>query len=283
MLRMGLFRVDNLDADFTIETNNLEAEYSLNSPETFACSFELFASGTTWGSIDGELSNQIDLWEILQSKADTVTVESLSDTVTNNYNDLDGRISSDHSEITNIALTIQSYGDIVSYNAADFATAAQGALADTAVQSITTGTTNGTILVDGTAVSVYGLGSAAYTNSTAYATSIQGGLADSAIQPNDNISELNNDAGYITSSSLPTVNNGTLTIQVNGSDIATFTANQSGDTTANITITGVQWGNITGTLSDQTDLQNALNIKVTNNATGNQAIALGQSSKGCAV
>lgn len=40
--------------------------------------------------------------------------------------------------------------------------------ADTAVQSVTTGTTNGTIKVDGTPVSVYGLGSAAYTDSTAY-------------------------------------------------------------------------------------------------------------------
>lgn len=40
--------------------------------------------------------------------------------------------------------------------------------ADSAVQSVTTGTTNGTISVDGTDVSVYGLGSAAYTASTAY-------------------------------------------------------------------------------------------------------------------
>lgn len=41
--------------------------------------------------------------------------------------------------------------------------------------------------------------------------------------------------GYITSSSLPTVNNGTLTIQRNGTTVATFTANQAGNTTANIT------------------------------------------------
>ena len=223
--------MDNFDADFIIETNNLEAEYSVNPSEGFACSFELFASGTTWGNIDGELSNQTDLWEVLQSKADTLTVETLSETVTNNYNELDGRISSDHSEITDIALTIQSYGDIVTYDASDFA------------------------------------------------TSVQGGLADSAIQPNDNISKLNNDAGYITSSSLPTVNNGTLTIQVNGTDLATFKANQSTDVTADITIpNSAVWGNITGTLADQTDLQTELNKKPTNNATGSQSIALGSSS-----
>lgn len=59
--------------------------------------------------------------------------------------------------------------------AADFATAAQGAKADTAVQSVTlaSGTNNGTLklTVDGAStdnISVTGLGSAAYTNSDAY-------------------------------------------------------------------------------------------------------------------
>lgn len=51
-----------------------------------------------------------------------------------------------------------------------YATAAQGTKADSALQKadITTGTTNGTILVDGSAVAVKGLGSAAYTASSAY-------------------------------------------------------------------------------------------------------------------
>lgn len=39
---------------------------------------------------------------------------------------------------------------------------------ESAVQTVTTGTTNGTILVDGTAVSVFGLKSAAYQESTAF-------------------------------------------------------------------------------------------------------------------
>ena len=34
---------------------------------------------------------------------------------------------------------------------------------------------------------------------------------------------------------IPTVNNGTLTIQKNGTTVATFSANQSGNATANIT------------------------------------------------
>ncbi|MDR0967214.1 MAG: hypothetical protein LBL75_00040 [Rickettsiales bacterium] len=54
--------------------------------------------------------------------------------------------------------------------------------ADSAVQTIVTGTANGSIKVDGTDVSVAGLGSAAFTASTAYATSAQGALADTALQ-----------------------------------------------------------------------------------------------------
>ena len=58
-------------------------------------------------------------------------------------------------------------------------------LARGAVQTVANGTANGTILVDGEAVSVGGLGSAAYTNASAYATAAQGELADSAVQPDD--------------------------------------------------------------------------------------------------
>ena len=65
-------------------------------------------------------------------------------------------------------------------DAADYATAAQGALADSALQKadITTGSANGTISVDGSDVQVKGLGSAAYTETTAYATAAQGTKAD---------------------------------------------------------------------------------------------------------
>jgi hypothetical protein len=54
--------------------------------------------------------------------------------------------------------------------ASNYATAAQGAKADTALQaaSITTGSANGAIAVNGTDVAVKGLGSAAYTEATAY-------------------------------------------------------------------------------------------------------------------
>lgn len=63
-----------------------------------------------------------------------------------------------------------------------YATSAQGALADTALQKadITTGATQGTIAVEGTDVKVNGLGNAAYTDSADYATAAQGTKADEA-------------------------------------------------------------------------------------------------------
>ena len=127
--------MEDLAADFIIENNTpIEFDAEISEPEHFDCSFELYAAGTTWGSISGTLSNQTDLYNILTEQS--------------------GAIDSNHSEITALSLTIQSYGDIVTYNAADFATYAQGVLADT------------------------------------------------ALQPNDNISLLTNNTGYITSAAL---------------------------------------------------------------------------------
>ena len=77
---------------------------------------------------------------------------------------------------TNVA--VKGLGSAAYTNSTAYATAAQGALADSAVQSITEGTTPGAILVDSTSVPVHGLGSAAYTQSSAYATAAQGTKAD---------------------------------------------------------------------------------------------------------
>lgn len=52
--------------------------------------------------------------------------------------------------------------------ASNYATAAQGAKADSAVQTVAEGATDGTIAVDGTDVTVHGLKSAAYTDATDY-------------------------------------------------------------------------------------------------------------------
>lgn len=49
-------------------------------------------------------------------------------------------------------------------------------------------------------------------------------------------SDLTNDSGFITASSLPTVNDATFTITQNGTAVATFTANSSTNATAAITV-----------------------------------------------
>lgn len=459
-----------------MDVANITAEFELNTPEHFDCSFELFASGTVWGSIDGDINNQTDLINILNEKAnisyvdnsissitDSITtlagvvtdnynelsgqISDLSTTVDNNYQDLNNRLTTaegsilnltdivddNTDDITAIKNTINTYGDIVTYNAAYFATANQGIKADTALQpndniselvndvgyitsssvptvnnSLITIQKNGTTiesfnlnqstnetvnitvptqasdigaLPDSTTVAditttaqLNAINSGATSTNIGQITTNQNDIADindliplqastsnqladknfvnssiatntayfigtfnsvaeleaysgtltnndyafvattdavgntlydrykynadtqqwifeyelnnssftaqqwasinsgitsgdvtligTALQPNDNVSLLTNDAGYITSASLPTVNNGTLDIQVNGTSVGTFTANQSGNTTANIVVPdSATWGNITGTLSNQTDLQSALGDK----------------------
>lgn len=126
-------------------------------------------STVDWGEIAGTLSNQADLQSVLDGKSDTSHSHNVTD------------------------------------------------LTDT--------------LIDSPAddeVLAYDTGSASWKNQTAaeasLATAAQGALADTATQPGDNVSTLTNDAGYIT---------------------------------------GVAWGDVTGTLSAQTDLQSALDAKAT--------------------
>lgn len=88
--------------------------------------------------------------------------------------------------------------EVVRANGA-YATAAQGAKADSAVQTVATGGANGTIAVDGSDVAVKGLGTAAYKAEGDFATSAQGTKADSAVQSindaGDGLTLMN--AGYL--------------------------------------------------------------------------------------
>lgn len=72
------------------------------------------------------------------------------------------------------------------------------------------------------------------TNNTAGTTQIKNWQL---LDANGNIPEARlSSVGYAKASSIPTVNNGTLTIQKNGSTVQTFTANQSTAVTANIAV-----------------------------------------------
>lgn len=104
-----------------------------------------------------------------------------------------------------------------------------------------------------------------------FATSAQGALADTALQPNDNITELVNNAGYITSAGIGSAN---LTIQRNGVALGTFSANATEALTVNISVptTATEVGALpsTTTINDLTTSaqQNALNSGATTTNIG---------------
>lgn len=75
-------------------------------------------------------------------------------------------------------------------------------------------------------------------------------------------SDLQNDSGFITSSAIPAVNNGTLTIQKNGTTVQTFTANSSSNKTANIEVP-----------TKTSDLQNDSGF-ITSSSVGNGTITV---------
>ena len=231
--------------------SELEADFEISNNNHFDCSFEILKQGANWGSITGDIENQTDLNNALNSKADASEVEQISE-------------------------TIGSYGNIVTHNADEFATAEQGELADSALQPgdnitelvnnagyitssalddyATTESLNEGLATKQDTISdlsdirnnaskgadaydtIQGYGNIVTYNASDFATSIQGALANTALQPNDDITQLNNNAGYITSASLPTVNNATVKFQKNGTDLKSITLNQSANETINFII-----------------------------------------------
>ena len=143
---------------------------------------------------------------------------------------------------TDAVNTAKAYADGLADN---YATAAQGAKADSALQKadIVSGTTNGTISVKGSNVAVKGLGSAAYTASTAYATAAQGAKADSALQK----------ASITTGSANGTIAVGGTDVQVKGLGSAAYKA--AGSASGNVPVNGAA-------------LSTTANVPIVTNASG---------------
>ncbi len=174
---------------YTAQQNATQVQLAISSNNVISATIVAGSIDTT------ELADGAVTTDKLDSKA--VTSAKLSDDVNASLSAADSAVKSiaqgaNNGEIkyttdgTNYtAVSVKGLGSAAYTNTDAYATAAQGALADSAVQSVTTGTSNGTIKVDGSPVSVYGLGTAAYTASTDYATAAQGALADSALQASD--------------------------------------------------------------------------------------------------
>lgn len=112
------------------------------------------------------------LTEALAGKA-TAAQGALADTALQSVKVLGSTLTKESNELTVAAAkTALGLKSAAYTDAADYATAAQGALADSALQKadITTGSKNGNISVDGTDVAVKGLGTAAYKAEGDFAT-----------------------------------------------------------------------------------------------------------------
>lgn len=228
-------------ANFDLENNEIESDFDLEQTQ-FDAILELNPTGASWGSITGNIENQTDLKEALDEKANVSAVEIIAENVSQNT-----------SNISDINNTLNSFGDIVTYDASSFATKNQGELADTALQpndNITELNNNAGYItgIDSEDVTT-ALGYTPYNSSNPndyqenVIESIEvNGTAQTVSEKTVNItvptdtSDLTNNAGYITSSSLPTVNNATITFQKNGSTVETITLNQSNNETINFSI-----------------------------------------------
>ena len=165
-------KIDNVNSDLSGDISTLENTVNNRIDATNQTVADL---STTVADNNTAINNRVDgivdsfdgdisaLGTAIQNEAatrannDTLLQGDINTLRNDLTSEISNRTSADNTlqdNIDNIQNTIDNYGDIISYNASDFATAAQGE------------------------------------------------LAESALQPNDNISGLNNDAGYLTDADL---------------------------------------------------------------------------------
>lgn len=115
--------------------------------------------------VDGLLADKANSADVYtQAQADAKFIE----TVTGKSGTNNGTIKLTVDGVDSADIAVKGLGTAAYQASGAFATAAQGAKADTAVQEVVTGETNGTIKVDGAEVKVAGLGTAAYQNTGAF-------------------------------------------------------------------------------------------------------------------
>ena len=156
---------------------------------------------------------------------------------------LTAQITTNENEISTIKSTMSGYGDIVTHNVPEFATAAQGSLADSAIQP---GDSN-TLLV----------------NDAGYQPNVL-----ETIKVNGTVLSVTTKTVNITIPAAPTVNNANMVIKRNNTAIGTFTANQSSASTINISVPTIAAD--IGALPDDTFIPTVVD---TYDSTGTDAIS----------
>ena len=134
--------------------------------------------------------------------------------------------------VNNATLTIQKNGTTVKTFTAN---ASRNVTANITVPTATSDLTNDSGFITDAGVTSFN-GSTGAVTYTAPVTSVNGNTGAVTVSVPTATSDLTNDSGFITSSDLPTVGNATLTIQKNGTNVQTFTANATSNKTANITV-----------------------------------------------
>lgn len=121
-----------------------------------------------------EVTNGIDerVKELEETKETVASALQASDITTGSAN---GTIA-----VKGADVAVKGLGSAAYTEASAYATAAQGELADSAVQSVVAGSVNGTIAVDGTDVAVTGLKSAAFVETTAFDAAGSAAAAEAA-------------------------------------------------------------------------------------------------------
>jgi len=232
---------------YTAQPSATQVQLAIDNNNVISATIVAGSIGTT------ELTNGAVTTDKLDSKA--VTSAKLADAVTASLGkadtavqsiaqgDVNGEIKYTINGTNYTTVKVKGLGSAAYTNSDAYATSTQGGKADTAVQSVTTGTTNGTIKVDGSPVSVYGLDSAAYTASSAYATAAQGGLADSAVQPSD----------ITTGTTNGTFKVGSIAVSIYGLDSAAYAATTDFDAAGSAsTVQSTVIGSVSDTASANT-------------------------------
>lgn len=144
----------------------LEMLATISNPQIEA-TFKIFAAGTEWGSIVGTLSKQTDLQLVLDAKENVLSSTN--------------KLNADYVDDTDTTNKFVTAEEIETWNAKQNAITSTNKL-------------NADLVSDTTSTNQF------VTITQINAWTSQGALADTALQPNANITELVNNAGYITKS-----------------------------------------------------------------------------------